>query len=312
METIINYLENMFKNLPKTNQVIKLKDELLANMEDKYHELKQNGKSENEAIGIVISEFGNIDELMEEFGIDQERDERILPSITDEEVEHFLNMNKKYAKMIGFGVALCILAPVFLIIFSQIIDDSVMEILGLIPLFLFIAVAVSLFIFAGTGMEKYKFLEYGVNVPSSILPSIKQQLNEFRSTFSMYIMSGVVLCVLSPITLIILSNFHNSASYYGVVILLSMVALAVYLFIYAGMVKDGYRKLLNIGKYTKAEKEQNRVIAAVSAIVWPFVVCIFLISGFVFNMWHINWLIFPVAGLLFAMFSGTYKVLKAK
>ncbi|KAA2299884.1 hypothetical protein FY526_27475, partial [Clostridioides difficile] len=63
METIMVYLENMFAGLPKTPEVEHLKQELLSGMEDKYLELKREGKSENEAIGIVISEFGNIEEL---------------------------------------------------------------------------------------------------------------------------------------------------------------------------------------------------------------------------------------------------------
>ena len=61
METIKNYLESMFLNLPNTPEVYKAKNELLQMMEDKYTELKGSGKSENEAIGIVISEFGNLD-----------------------------------------------------------------------------------------------------------------------------------------------------------------------------------------------------------------------------------------------------------
>ena len=63
METIRNYLENMFLNLPNTPEVYKAKNELWQMMEDKYTELKAEGKSENEAVGIVISEFGNLDEL---------------------------------------------------------------------------------------------------------------------------------------------------------------------------------------------------------------------------------------------------------
>lgn len=38
-------------------------------MEDKYNELISDGKSDNEAIGIVISEFGNLDELADSLGI---------------------------------------------------------------------------------------------------------------------------------------------------------------------------------------------------------------------------------------------------
>lgn len=69
METIKNYLESMFLNLPNTPEVYRAKSELLQMMEDKYTELKEEGKSENEAIGIVISEFGNLDELAADLGI---------------------------------------------------------------------------------------------------------------------------------------------------------------------------------------------------------------------------------------------------
>ena len=69
METIKNYLENMFSHLPNTPEVQKAKYELYQMMEDKYNELIPEGKSDNEAIGIVISEFGNLDELADSLGI---------------------------------------------------------------------------------------------------------------------------------------------------------------------------------------------------------------------------------------------------
>ena len=39
METIRNYLETMFANMPNTPEVRRAKDELLQMMEDKYNEL---------------------------------------------------------------------------------------------------------------------------------------------------------------------------------------------------------------------------------------------------------------------------------
>lgn len=38
-------------------------------MEDKYSELIADEKSENEVIGTIIAEFGNLDELAESLGI---------------------------------------------------------------------------------------------------------------------------------------------------------------------------------------------------------------------------------------------------
>ena len=70
MEAIKNYLESMFLSLPNTPEVQKAKYELEQMMEDKYNELIANGKTENEAIGTVIAEFGNLDELAEDLGID--------------------------------------------------------------------------------------------------------------------------------------------------------------------------------------------------------------------------------------------------
>ena len=67
MDTIRTYLDNMFLSLPETPETLRAKEELYAMMEDKYAELKASGKSENEAIGIVITEFGNLDEVLTEF-----------------------------------------------------------------------------------------------------------------------------------------------------------------------------------------------------------------------------------------------------
>lgn len=38
MDTIKNYLNSMFSSLPKTEEINRLKSDLLANMEDKYYE----------------------------------------------------------------------------------------------------------------------------------------------------------------------------------------------------------------------------------------------------------------------------------
>ena len=70
METIRNYLNTMFAGLPDTPEVRKAYIELGAMMEDKYTELIDEGLSENEAVGTVISEFGNLEELAQTLGIE--------------------------------------------------------------------------------------------------------------------------------------------------------------------------------------------------------------------------------------------------
>ena len=56
----------MFENAPQTNRPRELKEELLANLMDKYNDLISSGKREEEAFNITISGIGDIDELVRE------------------------------------------------------------------------------------------------------------------------------------------------------------------------------------------------------------------------------------------------------
>ena len=104
MNSIINYLDNVFASLPKTSEMEKLKQEMLSNMEDKYYELKEEGKTENEAIGIVISEFGNIDELLSELDLPLNEEKQQVHQLSEEEVDTFFHQTSKAMKSIGIGV----------------------------------------------------------------------------------------------------------------------------------------------------------------------------------------------------------------
>lgn len=320
METIINYLDNMFATLPKTKQIKCLKEDLLSNMEDKYNELKRNGKSENEAIGIVISEFGNIDELIKEFDIGIEEERQELPILTEDEVNDYFAANKKISIFIGMGVFLCLLGASLLILIPQLIDDGFITglskdsggMFGLIPLFSLVAIAGGMFTYAGLVIDKHKHIENSFELSAHVRKSIENKKNSFHSTYILSVIIGVMLCILSPIALFIISVINDNAASYGVVVLLLIISIAVYIFIYFGWIQISYKKLLKIEEHPKLNKENNKVISAVAAIVWPLAVIIFLITGLIFQQWHINWIVFPITGLLFAMFSGAYTSIKEK
>lgn len=319
METIKNYLDNMFAGLPKTVRVTDLKNNILANMEDKYNEVKNQGKSENEAIGIVISEFGNIDELVNELGIRKEEGGASLPIVNREEVEEYIQIKQKIGVQIGLGVFLCILAPAALILISYIFGNGMLSagsvedpagILGIIVLFIFVAIAVSIFIFSGMNLERYKYMEDGVQLPSSMEAELRQRYEKQTPAFYVNLVVGVCMIILSPVSIFISYLINETASDIGVVILLVIVAVSVYLFISAGTKREPYARLLQIGEYNNKQKEENKVIGAVAAIVWPLAVVIFLISGLMFDLWDTCWIVFPVTGILFGMFSAAYNIIK--
>lgn len=323
METIRNYLDNMFAGLPKTTRVLELKNNILSNMEEKYNELKNQGKSENEAIGIVISEFGNIDELVSELGIQKDDQAKSLPLVTRDEVESYLTVKKTTGFQVGLGVFLCILAPAMLILLHNLSNQGIIKsglqgdaanIPGLIVLFVLIAIAVGIFIFSGMNFERYAYMEKGVQLPGNMEAELKQQYDRYSPTFNLCFIFGVCMIVLSPVTLFIGSMMGESASIYAVVILLLIVAVSVFLFITAGSVRESYQRLLKVGDYTatKMTKKEDKVIGAVASIVWPLAVIIFLFCGFVYGLWYIAWIVFPIVGILFGMFSAAYSIITGK
>lgn len=67
-ENLRRKLDELFQDAPKTHRANELKEELLANLTDKYNDLIASGKSEDEATNIVIAGIGNVDELIRGLG----------------------------------------------------------------------------------------------------------------------------------------------------------------------------------------------------------------------------------------------------
>lgn len=64
-EKIKNHIEMLFEKAPKTRKALELKEELLANSEERYQDLIANGISQEDAIKNVISSIGNVSELFQ-------------------------------------------------------------------------------------------------------------------------------------------------------------------------------------------------------------------------------------------------------
>ena len=66
MDILTTYVNNTFSAIPETEEIKKLKSEILNRIEKRYNILKSEWKSENEKTGIIVSEFSNISELINE------------------------------------------------------------------------------------------------------------------------------------------------------------------------------------------------------------------------------------------------------
>ena len=61
-----NHIEALFEKAPKTRKAFELKEELLANSEERYQDLISNGVTPEDAYKNVISSIGNVSELFQD------------------------------------------------------------------------------------------------------------------------------------------------------------------------------------------------------------------------------------------------------
>ena len=311
METIKNYLESMFRNLPNTSEVIKAKNELLQMMEDKYTELRREGKSENEAVAKVIAEFGNLDEVAASLGIKEvigEKKERERRNVSLEEVQDYISDKVSAILLRAIGVALFILCPVPTILFGDIVA---VDWIGPVLLFVCIAVGIALCIMSGHRTEQWRFLRHE---PCSISPAttdfVVAEKRKFQSVYTALFCTGIALCVCCAIPAIILSDARTGISEdWGGVCVLAFVAAGVALMIYSSRRYRLYQSLLALnsqetigGAYVQSKDKEpvytNNTVRVIMSVYWPTITCIYLCISFLTFQWWITWIIWPIAGVV--------------
>ena len=241
METIRKYLDAMFMSLPDTDETRRAKAELLSMTEDKYNELLESGMSKNEAVGKIIAEFGNIDDLKESLGLGEK--EAVLfrgvpqapnPPIEVEHVEftgrraetgnvRLISMDEANAFMadctfsrflLGLGVFCCIIAPAGPIMGSALSElffgvfAGLFEAMGVVFLFVAVGLGVGLIILSSARTKEWSFVKRGVAILDTVteeyVRSEKMVNSPSRSTM---LAMGIVLCVCSVVPVIFFGIF---------------------------------------------------------------------------------------------------------
>ena len=314
METIKNYLEAMFANMPNTPEVKKAKAELFAMMEDKYNELISDGVNENAAVGTVISEFGNLDELAEDLGLVDEVEEVhvkekevVRRAVTMAEVQDYFDDERKSGIIVGIGVLLCINSVIFPIIAEFV---NVSDFYGVLGFFACIIVAVGLFVYNGTAKKDWDFLKKEpcqVDKATANLASEKKK--DFRLTSAWMSTVGVLLCAFCwmPCAMFDKSDIVP-------VTLFICVGVGVFLFIYSANIQGSYETILNLndnktisGSYGKEDDVVyiNESATVFMEVYWTTITCVYLAISFLTFSWGSTWVIWPVAAIVHKILSTT-------
>ena len=237
--------------------------------------------------------------------------EETFVEVTLEEATKYMNLVEKSSKKIAGAVAACILSPVFLILLGGFAETGIIGInediaggIGVAVLLIMIACAVFIFVSLGIQLDKYEYLEKeNLNLQYGIAGIVEAKKEAYDVKYKTAIAIGVVLCILSVVPLLIAAGFNFQDQVYVslVALLLIFIACGVFLFVNVGMVHSCYEKLLEEGEFTRERKTNAKKNSSLSTIYWCIVVAAFLGYSFLTMDWGRSWIIWPVAGVLYAV-----------
>ena len=156
-----------------------------------------------------------------------------------EEANKYLEIIRTASVRIATGVMLCILSPILLIILSgaQELDKIKMTEgqaagIGVIALLLLVGIAVGLFVYNGTMLEKYNYLEKeSIDTEYGVDGMVRDKKEKYAQTHLLYLTVGIVMCVISCVPIfgsLIIYGEEEFASLVAVGMLLAIVAVGVF------------------------------------------------------------------------------------
>lgn len=236
-------------------------------------------------------------------------DEAPIRKVTLSEANDYLEQRKDASVKIAVATFLCILSVIPLLILGAMseltslpISENMAVGVGVVLIFPIVAIAVMMFIRVGFKNAPYEFLEkeafeteYGVTG----LASDRQKA--YRSTYVKYNYIGACICVLSPVPLLCGAFTENDLL---TVILLCVTMLIAGIgsmfFIVAGVRWASMQKLLKEGEFSDKGKRKSKISETIGTVYWLLATAIYLCWSFMTNDWEITWIVWLVAGVLFA------------
>ena len=267
----------------------------------------------------VTTDYLLKDEIEEQAALVEESP---LRRVTMGQAADYLARRRAAAPKVAFAVLLCVVSPVTLLLLAAMsevqrfpISGNAAAGIGLCVMLVLLAVAVSIFLRADADVRDYRFLEeepfeteYGVT------GMVRQRQREYADTRTRYTTIGAVLYVLAAAPLFAAVCVDGSDLLYvgAVGVLLVLVGIGCLFLVSAGVYSSAMERLLEEGDYARGQKKHRRVLGTVSTIYWLAATAVFLIytygpSGN--GQPQYSWIIWAVAGVLYAAVMGVVRLL---
>jgi len=324
METIRAYIENIFAAFPQNKKLLTMKYEKLTEMELRYKAQIAEGKSEHEAIGYVISNFGSIDDISTALEFDHDSGVDFLMPELDSSVANedplmlsledacaFIEQTRSGSSWLGVGVWIIMTGICAMLLISNLFghanvyESDTANAVGVVVLLLAIAAAVPIFIVNGMRLDRYEhYDDQAILLDSDTKAQLEKQAINYNALFAARLSLGIALILVSLGLFIVLGTIGYRTV--PLAIFLFMIGFAAFLFIRTGMTRAAYDVLLGKGDYAKKVRfvKSNKITGTIASVYWPVVVAIYLLWSFVGDAWQISWVVWPAAGVLFGAIAG--------
>ena len=281
-----DYIENLFISAPKTKQAYELKEEIICNVIERYHDLIEQGKAEGDAYNQAIAGIGDINELIAELGgeIIEEGE------YTDEQMSV---INSRQSTFSAIAVALYILCITPIIFLS---DTRFGFLNDVSPVFMFLMVSIA------TGLCIYSSITKFIPVieDENTVKQIKTKAILRATAVGMYISCVTPVIFFSP-------EFFGILSDISPVFMFLMIAAATVIIIMSKgteATKPSVNMVEAFKEWSGRKKKTSGLYKGIVAILWVTAsivyICLTTYLVVCVNWFAVNftWIIFIIATAL--------------
>ena len=237
-------------------------------------------------------------------------DDNILRAVTLEEANAYTGKVEEGAKKLALGVSLTILSSVPLLILVGLaelgrVSETAAAAGGVTALLLLVAAGVALILLNRADSGKFSYLEEEFTLDYGVKGVIEKKKEEIAPAKRKATVVGIILCILCAVPAV-LAGMVEEGKYvsFAIALLLCMVSVAVYGFVWSGLIDGSCDKILQEGDYTPEEKRLSRKTGWVDGAYWMLAVAVYLGISFLGGNWERSWIVWAVAGVLFPVVRG--------
>lgn len=256
----------------------------------------------------VTTDYLLKDELEDEV-FTQDQPDSPLKCVTMEEANEYMAVRRWASRRISLATLLCILSPIWLLLMGGMSErpnsgmtENFAAVSGMVVLLLFAAIAVAIYIYTDSKNSPYTYLDKGeFELAYGVSGMVKEKQKKFRDTYVRSNIIGTCLCILAPIILFFAAITDDEVvAVFALCLMIAVVGVAVVLFITVGVQWASMERLLGEGDFSRRGKKRSKLSETISTVYWCLAVAIYLGWSFWTNDWGTTWMVWPIAGVLFA------------